>query len=122
MMRRRYFSFDIEVLVIRRIDALSLHNDTAHTARRGADFGVNTPELSVDFSNTMERVNAVRNRSRGGLESWVKNTTDFFNGVASFVDDHTVAVGDTRLPERGPSGDRIVSKRRCAQLSPKRSE
>ena len=36
----------------------------------------------------MERVNAMRIPASSGFESWLKDTTDFYPGQASFVDGH----------------------------------
>ena len=75
----------------------------AHMARRGADFGVNTSNLTIDFDKVMARVNGMRNSVSDGMASWLKDVTDFRRGQASFVDDHTIQVGNEKL-----RADRIV--------------
>lgn len=77
----------------------------AHMARRGPDFGVRTGEVSIDFARVMERQNAMRHGSSEGLEQWLRgmDNVDIYPAFATFVDAHTVQVGDQRI-----SGDTIV--------------
>jgi pyruvate/2-oxoglutarate dehydrogenase complex dihydrolipoamide dehydrogenase (E3) component len=69
----------------------------AHIARRGRDFGIETGKLDVDFSKVMTRVNEMRGATRDGLENWLTEVTSFYRGEASFLDAHTVRVGDETL-------------------------
>ncbi len=69
----------------------------AHMASRGTDFGVNTGETIINFSRVMERVNEIRNSATTGFQSWLEEVTDFYPGWAHFVDEHTVAIGETRI-------------------------
>jgi pyruvate/2-oxoglutarate dehydrogenase complex dihydrolipoamide dehydrogenase (E3) component len=69
----------------------------AHVARRGADYGVETGDVRVDFEKVMERVNNMRVPASAGFEGWLKQTTAFYRGEASFVDDHTVRVRDDTI-------------------------
>jgi len=69
----------------------------AHMASRGSDFGVNIGEKSIDFSRVMERVNEIRNSATTGFQSWLEEVTDFYPGWARFVDEHTVAIGETHI-------------------------
>ncbi len=46
----------------------------AYMARRGAEFGVNTGVVTIDFSKAMERMQARVDVSRGGLEGWLAST------------------------------------------------
>ena len=69
----------------------------AHVATRGEEFGVVIPEKSVDFSRVMERVNGIRNSATSGFRSWLEKETDFYHGVARFVDDRTVEIDRTRI-------------------------
>ncbi|MCB0966401.1 MAG: mercuric reductase [Ilumatobacter sp.] len=75
----------------------------AHMARRGADFGVEVPEFSIDFGTVMARMN--RMRDNAGMTEWLRTMdgVDFFAEYAHFVSDHEVQVGD-----RVVSGDTIV--------------
>ena len=68
----------------------------AHMARRGADFGVQTGEISIDFAKVMARMNQIRTHNNEGMESWLKGMdgVDFYSEYASFESDHTVRVGD----------------------------
>ena len=43
----------------------------AHMARRGADFGVITGEISIDFAKVMSRQNKIRHGASEGLEELV---------------------------------------------------
>ena len=68
----------------------------AHMARRGADFGVITGEISVDFAKVMERQNKMRNGSSHGLENWLRgmDNVTVYAGFAAFAGPHTVRIGD----------------------------
>ena len=68
----------------------------AHMARRGADFGVITGEISVDFAKVMERQNKIRNGSSQGLENWLRgmDNVDVYSQFATFENPHTIRVGD----------------------------
>lgn len=46
----------------------------AYMARRGAEFGVNTGPITIDFSKAMDRMHERVNASRTGLEGWLANT------------------------------------------------
>ena len=71
----------------------------AHTARRGPDFGVVKGEIGVDFARVMERQNKMRHSASHGLEQWLRgmDSVDIYSGFATFVDSHTVQVGDERI-------------------------
>ena len=75
----------------------------AHIARRGRDFGVDITDFSINFGKVMERVNNIRFPASAGFEAWLKKVTDFYHGQASFLDDHTIKVGDETL-----YGDKII--------------
>ncbi len=68
----------------------------AHMARRGPDFGVKTGEISIDFAKVMERQNTMRHGASHGLESWLRgmDNVSIYAGYATFVDSHTVRIGD----------------------------
>lgn len=68
----------------------------AHMARRGADFGVQTGPISVDYGKVRERMNAIRNHNSESLAEWLKGLdgVDFYESYASFEDAHRVRVGD----------------------------
>lgn len=75
----------------------------AHMARRGADFGIEIPEFSINMATVMGRMNAMRDNS--GMEQWLRTMdgVDFYAEYAHFVSDHEVQVGDNVI-----SGDTIV--------------
>ncbi len=68
----------------------------AHIARRGADFGVMTGPISIDFAKVMERQNKMRHGASHGLENWLSNmdNVDVYNQFATFESPNTVRVGD----------------------------
>lgn len=68
----------------------------AHMARRGADFGVNTGEISIDFAKVMERQNTMRNGASHGMENWLRGmeNVDIYATFATFEDPHTIRVGE----------------------------
>jgi len=68
----------------------------AHMARRGADFGVITGEISIDFAKVMERQNEMRNGASHGLENWLRgmNNVTVYSEFAAFAGTHTVRVGN----------------------------
>ncbi|RMG94916.1 MAG: mercuric reductase [Chloroflexi bacterium] len=67
----------------------------AHMARRGADFGVNISDFSIDFSRVMDRQNKIRHDSSQGLENWLAGMdgVDLYKGYARFENDHAVRIG-----------------------------
>ena len=71
----------------------------AHMVRRAGDFGIRTGEFSVDYSAVRARMEEIRSASRDGLESWLKgmDNVSIFHGIASFVDSHTIEVGQEKL-------------------------
>jgi pyruvate/2-oxoglutarate dehydrogenase complex dihydrolipoamide dehydrogenase (E3) component len=68
----------------------------AHMARRGPDFGVETGDFSINFDKIRERMNTIRNNGSSGLEGWLRGmeNVDFYAEYASFINEHTVQVGD----------------------------
>ncbi len=70
-----------------------------HMARRGADFGVTTGSVSVDFKRVMARKDKVRTDARSGVEGWLKGMANctIFEGHARFEDPHTIRVGEETL-------------------------
>ncbi|WDZ81248.1 FAD-containing oxidoreductase (plasmid) [Ensifer adhaerens] len=71
----------------------------AHLARRGADFGVTTGPISIDFARVMARKDTVRYTSRKNVESWLRGmeNTVVFDGHARFEGPHAIRVGDELL-------------------------
>ena len=71
----------------------------AHMARRGPDFGVITGDIEIDFAKVMERQNTIRNKSRKGMEKWLRNmeNVDVYGEYAAFEGPKTVRVGQTLI-------------------------
>ena len=75
----------------------------AHMAKRGPEFGIDTGAPVTRYETVAERINAMRMPATEGFQKWLEEVTDFYPGWASFVDEHTVAVGEYRL-----KGDTIL--------------
>ena len=69
----------------------------AHMARRGADFGVKTGEVSIDFARVMERQNAIRNGNSQGFERYLEKVVDFYRGNGVFTGPKEITVGNETL-------------------------
>ncbi len=71
----------------------------AHTARRGADYGVSTGAVSVDMTKVKARKDDIMLGDRSGVESWLENMPGctLIRGHARFEDPHTLRVGDEVL-------------------------
>src|ERR1044072_6399195 len=71
----------------------------AHTARRGAEYGVGTGEVSVDMTKVKARKDKVMIGDREGVESWLEGMANctLIRGHARFEDPHTVRVDDQVL-------------------------
>ena len=69
----------------------------AHVARRGRDFGVDISDFTIDFGKVMQRVNSMRIPAAESFATWLKQVTTFHRGAASFLDDHTIKVGNDTL-------------------------
>ncbi len=67
----------------------------AHMVRRGADFGVITGDVRIDFARVMERQNIMRQKTRQGLEQWLRGMdgVEIYTDYAAFAGPHTVRVG-----------------------------
>ena len=72
----------------------------AHTARRGAEYGVGTGEISVDMAKVKTRKDKIVLGDRSGVESWLEGMDGctFIRGHARFEDAHTISV-DGRVLE-----------------------
>ena len=76
----------------------------AHQARRAANYGVHTGEVTVDFGAAMARMHSIIGAQQKSLVDWVAGTEhlDLVQGRATLVTDpsgaeHRVTVGDTEL-------------------------
>jgi pyruvate/2-oxoglutarate dehydrogenase complex dihydrolipoamide dehydrogenase (E3) component len=72
----------------------------AHLARRGAEYGVGTGDVTVDMAKVKARKDKVMLDDRNGVESWLQamNGCTFIRGHARFEDAHTISV-DGRVLE-----------------------
>ncbi|MCU0465135.1 MAG: FAD-containing oxidoreductase [Anaerolineae bacterium] len=68
----------------------------AHVARRGADFGVITGPVSIDFAKVMERKDKIVHQFRSGVEDWLTSLDNLtlYREYASFEGPNQVRVGD----------------------------
>lgn len=76
----------------------------AHQARRAAEYGVRTGEVTVDFGAAMARMHSIIGQQQQSLSDWVAGTEhlDLIHGQATLVTDptgaeHRVTVGTTEL-------------------------
>ena len=71
----------------------------AHLARRGADFGVNVGQVSVDFAAVMARKNTIVGDSRSRLTAWLQGMANctLLEGQARFLSPAAIRVGDDTL-------------------------
>lgn len=72
----------------------------AHLARRGAEYGVGTGEITVDMANVKARKDRIMLDDRHGVESWLQGMkgSTFIRGHARFEGPHTMTV-DGRVLE-----------------------
>src|SRR3990167_6399301 len=70
-----------------------------HLARRGSEFGFDAGELRVDMARVKARKDGIVDKSREGLESWMRSLkdTEVIVGEARFVAAATLEVGGRRL-------------------------
>jgi pyruvate/2-oxoglutarate dehydrogenase complex dihydrolipoamide dehydrogenase (E3) component len=71
----------------------------AHLARRGAEYGVGTGEISIDMAKVKSRKDKVMLGDRHGVESWLAGMEGctFIRGHARFEDPHTISVDGRML-------------------------
>ncbi|UWZ82657.1 FAD-containing oxidoreductase [Occallatibacter riparius] len=71
----------------------------AHLARRGPDFGFTAGDVRVDLRAVKARKNAVVERSRSGVEKWLRGTENctVIQGHAAFESPRSLRVGDDIL-------------------------
>ena len=72
----------------------------AHLARRGAEYGVGTGEITVDMAKVKARKDKISGDDRRGLESWLEGMKGctLVRGHARFEGPHTISV-DGRVLE-----------------------
>ena len=71
----------------------------AHVARRGAEFGIGTGEITVDMAKVKARKDGISVGDREGVESWLEGMKGctLIRGHARFESPHTVRVDDELL-------------------------
>lgn len=71
----------------------------AHLARRGAEYGIGTGEVTVDMAKVKARKDKIMLDDRNGVESWLEEMDGctLIRGHARFEDPHTVRVEDQLL-------------------------
>ncbi|WP_395311785.1 FAD-containing oxidoreductase [Mycobacterium sp. AMU20-3851] len=76
----------------------------AHIARRGADFGIGTGEITVDMARVKARKDGIVEGDRRGVENWIDGMdgATLLRGHARFTDPHTLD-----LDGRALGADRI---------------
>jgi len=72
---------------------------TAHIARRGAEYGIGTGDVTVDMAKVKARKDAIMLGDRHGVESWLEGMDGctLIRGHARFEDPHTIRVDDEVL-------------------------
>jgi pyruvate/2-oxoglutarate dehydrogenase complex dihydrolipoamide dehydrogenase (E3) component len=82
----------------------------AHLARRAADYGVRTGDVSVDLETVRQRKRDIVDSFRSGSRSAIEDTDglDLVQGEATFVDAHTVSVMLDSGAAQRLRADRIV--------------
>lgn len=68
----------------------------AHLARRGAEYGIGTGEVTVDMAKVKARKDEIITADRVQVEGWLEGSDNctLIRGHARFVDPHTMEVGD----------------------------
>jgi len=71
----------------------------AHTAKRGAEFGVHTGKVRIDMGEIVARKNQVSGSFRSGIESQVENNSNLtlHRGRGRFTGPHEVEVNGEKL-------------------------
>src|SRR5690349_7143986 len=71
----------------------------AHLARRGAEYGVGSSEITVDIGKVKARKDKIMLDDRHGVESWLEGMDNctLIRGHAEFTDPHTIRVDDKLL-------------------------
>ena len=87
----------------------------AHLARRGAEYGVGTGDVTVDMAKVKARKDKVMTDDREGVESWLEGMDNctLIRGHARFEDPHTIRVDDRLL-----QADRIFLNVGCRAVVP----
>ena len=92
----------------------------AYLAKRGADYGVRTGEISVDMARVRERKRTIVESFRGGSQSRLEKTEnlDLIFGEGSFIAPKTVLVKLKGGGERTLTADQIFVNAGCRPSRP----
>ena len=68
----------------------------AHLARRGAEYGIGTGDVTVDMAKVKARKDEIITADRVQVEGWLEGSDNctLIRGHARFIDPHTMEVGD----------------------------
>ena len=71
----------------------------AHVARRGAEYGIGTGDITVDMAKVKARKDKIMLGDRDGVESWLEGMDGrtLIRGHARFESPHTISVDDQVL-------------------------
>ena len=71
----------------------------AHLARRGAEYGIGTGEITVDMAKVKGRKDGIVTADRDGVEGWLEGMDGctLLRGHARFTDPHTLEIGDRTI-------------------------
>ena len=71
----------------------------AHMMRRGPEYGIHSGGIEINFKEVMGRMDAVRSKSRGGLEGWITSAegVTLHRGWGQFVGPRQIRVNDNVL-------------------------
>ena len=75
----------------------------AHMVRRASDYGVDAGPISIDMKQVKARKDAIVEKSRGGVASWMERRTKVYRGHARLTGPRSVMVNEERL-----EADRII--------------
>ena len=70
-----------------------------HMARRGAFFGFETGDISINFGRIRERMNQIRNGSSNGLANWMEGTPNvtLIRGWAKFTGEKELEIDGEKI-------------------------
>ncbi len=77
---------------------------TAWQARKAKNFGINIPEISVDFPALMKHIRSVQEHIYNEADApavYERMGVEVISGRASFVDEHTISIRRTRSTTDG---------------------
>ncbi len=93
----------------------------AYLARRGADYGVHTGELTIDLAKVRERKRAIVESFRSGSQSRIEKTKnlELLFGEAEFTGPKTILIRQKDGGQLTLTGDKIFINAGCRPAAPK---